>query len=198
MRLFPDAQIVHIVRDPRDCVASLKQMPWWKRGSYHSVFAWKQSVDLPAQAARTWPLVRVQYERLVTDPEGELGALCAELGEVYDPAMAAPEQLAEEVIPDKRWHRQTRGSPPTAARIGRWRGALEDWELALCETVLGGRMERLGYELTGAGKPPAGHLARYWYVDVSRTEQRRLELVRDRWRQRSEPNPVAAVTGVAA
>jgi hypothetical protein len=29
-------------------------------------------------------------------------------------------------------------------------------------------------------------------VDASRTEQRRLELLKDRWRQRSEPNPVAA------
>jgi hypothetical protein len=192
MRLFPDAQIVHIVRDPRDCVASLKHMPWWKRGSYHSVFAWKQALDLPAKAARTWPVVRVQYERLVTDPEGELQALCAALDEDYDPAMAAPEQLAEEVILDKHWHRQTRGNPPSTARIGRWQGVLEGWELALCESVLGGRMERLGYERTGAGRPAARHLARYWYVDASRTEQRRLELLKDRWRQRSEPNPVAA------
>ena len=29
MRLFPDAQIVHIVRDRRANVASLKKMPWW-------------------------------------------------------------------------------------------------------------------------------------------------------------------------
>ena len=29
LRLFPDAQIVHIVRDGRANVASLKKMPWW-------------------------------------------------------------------------------------------------------------------------------------------------------------------------
>ena len=30
LRLFPDAQIIHVVRDARDNVASLKRMPWWK------------------------------------------------------------------------------------------------------------------------------------------------------------------------
>lgn len=193
MRLFPDAQIVHIVRDPRDCVASLKRMPWWKRGSEHSVLAWAQSIDLTAKAAQTWPIVQVQYERLVTDPAGELGALCAALGEDYDHAMAAPEQLAPAVIKNRRWHRRLRKHRPSTARIGRWRGELEDWELALCEAVLGGRMERFGYELTGAGRPPAGHLARYAYVAATRTQHRRLKLLRDRWRQRSELNPVASL-----
>lgn len=193
MRLFPAAQIVHIVRDPRDCVASLKRMPWWGRGTYQSVLAWAQSVDFTERAGRRWPVVQVQYESLVTDPETELRALCVALGEEYDSAMAAPEELAPEVIKNRRWHRRLRRHPPTTARIGRWRGQLEDWELALCETVLGERMERLGYELTGVGRPSARHLARYAYVAATRSQHRRLELLRDRWRQRSEPNPVAFV-----
>jgi hypothetical protein len=192
MRLFPDAQIVYIARDPRDCAASLKRMPWWNRESYHSVLAWGQSVDLTAKAARRWPVITVQYERLVADPEHELKALCAALGEDYDPAMSAPEELGPSVLPDRVWHRSTRGNPPTASRIGQWQGKLEPWEVALCETVLGERMQRFGYELTGAGRPAAVHLARYAYVYATRTQHRRHELLRDRWRRRSEPNPIAA------
>jgi Sulfotransferase family len=192
MRLFPDAQIVHIVRDPRDCVASLKRMPWWKRTSHHSVLAWARSIDLTAEAGRTWPIAQVTYERLVSDPEPELRELCAALREEYDPAMAEPERFVAEVVPDKRWHRSTRGGPATTARIGRWRGHLEPWELELCETVLGRRMERFGYELTGAGRPPVAHLARYAYVRTTREQYRRVERLQDAWRQRSEPNPVAA------
>jgi hypothetical protein len=192
MRLFPDAQIVHLVRDPRDCVASLKRMPWWKRTSHHSVLAWARAIDLTAEATRRWPILQVQYERLVTDPEGELRGLCAALGEDYDPAMVEPERFVTEVVPDKRWHRSTRGGPATTARIGRWRGHLEPWELQLCETVLARRMERFGYELSGARRPPAVHLARYAYVRTTREGYRRAEQLQDRWRRRSEPNPVAA------
>lgn len=194
LRLFPDAQIVHVVRDPRDCVASLKRMPWWKRGSYHSMSAWAQSIDYTDEAARTWPgvVARVQYERLVADPETELKALCAALGEDYDPAMAEPERLAPVVVPRKQWHRSTRVTP-TTERVGRWRGELEPWEAALCETVLAERMRTFGYELAGAGRPPVGHLARYAYVHSTRTAFRRGQLLKDRWDQRREPNPVAAV-----
>ena len=192
MRLFPDAQIVHLVRDPRDCVASLKRVPWWKRTSHHSVLAWARAIDLTAEAGQRWPIVQVQYERLVADPEGELRSLCTALGEEYEPAMAEPEQFVTAVVPDKRWHRSTREGAATTTRIGRWRGHLEPWELQLCETVLGPRMEELGYELTGAGRPPTGHLARYAYVRTTREGYRRFERLQDRWRQRSEPNPVAA------
>jgi Sulfotransferase family len=195
MRLFPTAQIVHIVRDPRDCVASLKRMPWWRRDSYQSVYAWAQAIDLTEKAARTWPVVQVQYERIVADPERELRMLCAALGEDYDPAMAAPEQIAPTVILKRPWHRTVRMKAPTARRIGRWRAELEPWELALCETVLAERMKRLDYELTGAPRPSAWHLGRYAYVATTRAQHRRFELLRDRWRRRSELNPVAAQLG---
>jgi hypothetical protein len=191
MRLFPDAHLVHVVRDPRDVVASLKRMPWWRHGAPGSVSAWAQSVDYVEDAARRWPVTRVLYERLVADPERELRALCAALGEEYDPAMAEPERLAPEVVPERRWHRRARGGPSTDP-VGRWRERLEPWEAALCETVLARRMEKLGYELTGAGQAPAGQVGRYAYVQTSRKLHRRLELARDRWKRRSEPNPVAA------
>ena len=32
-RLLPTAQFVHLVRDPRACVASLSQVPWWHDGT---------------------------------------------------------------------------------------------------------------------------------------------------------------------
>jgi hypothetical protein len=192
IRLFPDAQIVHIVRDPRDCVASLKRMPWWNRPTHQSVLAWARSIDLTDEAARKWPVTRVRYETLVADPEPELRRLCAALGEEFDPAMAAPELLAESVVPKRRWHRTLRGTPPTTARTGRWRSDLELWEVELCETVLGGRMESLGYELSGAGRPPVARLARYALTRTTHEQYRRATRLMDRWRQRSEPNPVAA------
>jgi hypothetical protein len=191
MRLFPDAQLVHIVRDPRDCVASLKRMPWWRHGVPHAVSAGAPAIDYVEDASRRWPVAQVGYERLVADPERELRALCAALGEEYDPAMAAPQRLAAEVVPERPWHGRAQSAPSTEP-VGRWHERLEPGEAALVETVLATRMERLGYELAGAGRAPAGQLGRYAYVQTSRKLHRRGELARDRWMRRSEPNPVAA------
>jgi hypothetical protein len=195
MRLFPDAQIVHVVRDPRDCVASLKRMPWWRRGTYHAVSAWAHSILHTDAAVRRWPgvVTRVAYERLVADPETELRALCAALNEEYDPAMASPELVAPVAVPArKHWHSATRESL-TTERLGRWRESLEPWEVALCDTVLAKPMRAFGYEPSGAGRPGAEHLVRYARVYASRRAVHRARAVRERWDRHREPNPVAAL-----
>jgi Sulfotransferase family len=195
MRLFPDARILHVVRDPRDCVASLKRMPWWRTDSYHSVAAWAQSIDNTERAIRVWPgaVTRVQYERLVAEPESELKALCAELGEEYDPAMAEPERLADVAVPErKHWHSNTRVGP-TTERVGRWKDDLEPWEASLCETVLAERMARFGYEPAGAGPLGAVHRLRYNRALAAREARRRLRIVKDGIVRRRERNPVAAL-----
>ncbi|WP_220213860.1 sulfotransferase family protein, partial [Streptomyces shenzhenensis] len=88
LRLFPDAQFVHLVRDGRDCVASLLGMPWWHRGFHEAVATWAQVTDVTRRYARrlgpgAWHEVR--FEDLITDPEHQLRMICAYLGEEYDP-----------------------------------------------------------------------------------------------------------------
>jgi hypothetical protein len=194
LRLFPDAQIVHIVRDGRDCAASLKKMTWWKRDTYHAIAAWGRAIDNMERAERRWPgvVTRVCYERLVSDPEAELRDLCAALGEEYAPAMADPDGTAAVAVPErKHWHENTRVGPTTKP-IGRWSGDLEPWEVALAEHVLGDRLQRYGYELSGAGRPSARHLARYRLVDKKVKARRRSQKLADRWLRLREHNPVAA------
>jgi hypothetical protein len=116
LRLFPDAQIVHIVRDGRDCAASLKKMSWWKRDTYHAIAAWARAIENMERAERRWPgtVTCVRYERVVADPEAELRKLCAFLGEEYDPAMAEPGRVAPVAVPERQhWHSNTRLSPTT-------------------------------------------------------------------------------------
>lgn len=194
LRLFPDAQVVHLIRDPRACVASLKRVPWWKHGIEHSISAWAQSVDDTDRAIRRWPglVTRVSYERLVAEPENELRALAAALGEEYAAEMAEPDRLASEAVPKrKHWHEQTRTGPSTGS-IGRWASELEPWEIALCEHALGERMARFGYERTSTARPGALRLGRHAYVHRTRTAARRYRLAVDRLKRRWEPNPVAA------
>lgn len=181
-RLFPDAQFVHIIRDGRDCVTSLTEMPWHRGGVNQAIAAWAQAIDHGRWAARTLgpdSYHEVRYERLVADPESELRALCGYLGEEYDPAMTAPDRIAGESVPTRKtWHKRTR-RPVGSDRVGRWAARLTPAELGLCESVLGERLRAQGYELSGAPRPPAAlrlsyqrHALRHRLAPLRRTAVR--------------------------
>jgi hypothetical protein len=162
--LFPDAQVVNIVRDGRDAVSSLLEMPWNKSDIYHAVASWNIGVDRSRAAARRLgpdSFYELRYEKLVADPEAELRGLCAFLGEEFDPVMTEPANVATTAVPKRKaWHERTH-SAVTKARVGRWHDRLEPWQAALCETAMSSRLRSLGYELSGAPRPPARHLMRY-------------------------------------
>lgn len=193
LRLFPNAQLVHLIRDGRDCVASLKRMPWFHGDAYVGAATWAEAIDSCRRAAQRLPddtFFELRYENLVADPEARLTELCEFLGEKYDPAMAEPYKIANEIIPErKNWHRGTRDEV-SGQRAGTWQERLEPWEAALCETVIGRRLVANGYELTGLPRAPADHVAKYAQVAAMRrgaTLKRRLKDLRLR---AAEPGPV--------
>jgi len=162
-RLFPDAQVVHLIRDGRDCVGSLKGMKWWEHDSLHSVATWAGAIDAGHEAARHCPdgsYYALQYEHLVADPAPQLSALCEFLGERYDPAMLHPETVAS-VNPRRKKHHARTHKNVDMAVVRAWEERLEPWEVQLCEYVLGERLRAYGYQLSGLGRPPAAVLGRY-------------------------------------
>ena len=192
LRLFPDAQFVNIIRDGRDCVASLKEMSWHRKDIYATVAAWARAVDEARRAARRlgaeqWHEVR--YEDLVADPHGRLADLCAYLGEQYDPAMAEPSAVAEVAVPSfKTWHARTH-KPVTTQRVQSWQTRLTSDEIALCEAALGSRLVANGYELSGAVRPAPARLLRYgWTAAPHRLVPARRSLSRAASRLRRDPD----------
>jgi hypothetical protein len=191
-RMFPDAQIVHLIRDGRDCVASLKSMPWARQDIYEAISTWTEAIDSGRRAARRLSrdaYVELRYERLVTDPDGQLRSLCGFLGEDYDPAMARPHEVADAIPERKTWHAENR-RPITPAPSGSWQDRLDPWEISLCELVMGRRLRKLGYELSGAPRPSAVHLARYAQVATLRRGAAGKRAVTERLETAREPGPV--------
>jgi hypothetical protein len=196
-QMFPHGQFVEVIRDGRACVASLKRMPWWQYGTYGAVAEWAMAFDNSRRHARTLPADsyhQLRYEDLVADPHGELTKLCAFLGEEFDEAMTAPKEVARIAVPSfKKWHTQTHGDLSSEA-VARWQQELEPWEIQLCETVLGRRLRSYGYDLTGAGRVSANHVAAY----AKTAYGRRLAVARRRMRDRiirlRHPAPVADQT----
>jgi hypothetical protein len=166
LRLFPDAQIINIVRDGRDCVASLKEAPWSPSEFGRLIDFWARSADASLRARRTYgPDVyhQVRYEDLVADPERHLRELCAFLREDYDPAMAEPSRQAKVAVPTyKTWHTLTHQAV-TTERVRSWQARLTAEEIARCESVFGPRLQRFGYEPSrDAAARPADRVAHAW------------------------------------
>lgn len=188
LRMFPGAQFVHLVRDGRDCVASLQEMPWYKHDVHHAIAAWREAIDTGRRlASRLGPdaYYEMQYERLVADPADELIRLCEFLGEDFDPAMTRPEEFAP---------RERRDEPApfsaTGCRVGSWAQRLEPWEIGLTEAAFGERLAEYGYEPSGLPRPSAAQFARFTRTSAHRRMAQRKQDLRERWQRRYEPGPV--------
>jgi hypothetical protein len=87
--LFPTCQVVHVVRDGRDVVASHRDR-WGYGSALKAVKKWPWYVATARAAGARLPADRyheVRYEDLVTDPEGTLRQLLDFLGEPWDPIL---------------------------------------------------------------------------------------------------------------
>ncbi|MGZ4595700.1 MAG: sulfotransferase family protein [Actinomycetes bacterium] len=166
-RLFPDAQFIHVIRDGRANVESLKRMPWFPHSnvSAMSLWSWAETCmrrNLKRLPADTYHTIR--YETLVSDPKPVLQEMCAFLGEDFHEAMLEPHKVTD-IIPERKvWHANLKQGI-NVDRIEAWREGLEPWEIGLMETVLRRKLTRYGYQLSGDGtRPSITSLRRYSYV----------------------------------
>lgn len=190
LRLFPDAQIVHLMRDGRACVASLKQVTWWREGVLGAMTTWALAERQLRRLGRRLPsdsYHRLRYEDLLADPEAELTRLCAFLGEDFDEAMLDRGDSATDIVQSRqRWHDRVKGELDPA-RIEAWRTVLEPQELGLFEAVAGRALRRNGYALSGAGeRPTIGRLAAYYQVLGRRLGSMAKWRLRDARQRRAE------------
>ncbi|MBO0827001.1 MAG: sulfotransferase [Streptosporangiales bacterium] len=191
--MFPAAQFVHIVRDGRDAVASMATVPPFDvEGFDHRVRTWMEAAENAEQARAKLPadtFYELYYERLVTEPDKELRALCAFLGEKFDEAMLRPEGLADDVVPEYQfWHERTR-QEISSRSVGAFREQLEPWQLAVCEAVMGKALREYGYELTGSGPADPEHLEEY--ARYERRKRKHFQQLRKNDKELDYPWPVA-------
>jgi hypothetical protein len=199
LELFPDAQIIHIIRDGRDCAASLKRMPWWTFGYPASVYKWKHAIETGLRARkelRADQYHEVRYEDLVAEPREHLQALCAFLDEEFDEAMLEHHRESDVKVPQyKDWHEKVH-KPVTDSAVQRWQRDLDAEEIRLFEHVAGRQLEAVGYarSLSWLRRQPSAH-SRWEYRSFLYRRHRREEAERNEAAQaaREYDQPVAAM-----
>lgn len=214
LRVFPDARIVAMQRDPRAMIASLLGTPWRRMEPDldRSTVARCTRLHAVARDARRWAdvngrilprlardprVMRLRYEDLVHDPRGAVERVCGFLGERFEPEMLARRGAAAAFDPVAagwkgdwaRWtvrHHASARAPISTASLEKWRGQLSWREVAVIESLTGDAMTTLGYdtETTPAERRRATRAAGAADV-VDRIERRMRRAVVDRVRRRS-------------
>jgi hypothetical protein len=171
---FPEAVIVHMVRDPRASVASMQQRQW--RGSVVANARTWLKLNQTARRFRDRPgYLEVRYEALVTDPVAEVRRICSLIGEEYSPSMLVPE-----AHPTDGSHNTIRSQMAVSPiRVDAWRKELSMGQVAQIEWVLGAGLECFGYAREAS---PASALTvlrglSYEAFDLARTVIGRLPAV---------------------
>jgi hypothetical protein len=148
-QIYPDARVVHIVRDGRDVARSLLNQTWGPSTMEEAAEEWRSAIEAARAAAPGLAHYReVRYEAFHADPERELGALASWLGLSFSPADIEA-SLSEAGI---RFN-----VDPAAPRMGagKWRDALPDEDLATFMRIAGPALSAAGYE-DAAPEPSPG------------------------------------------
>jgi len=156
MSRWPDASIVHIIRDGRDVICSMRQHPDWRwvDGAWQKVLV-PRSLE---SYARRWladtatgmawrsdrRYVEVRYEDLVADPAAAIRGVCQAIEVRLDPdwlaAVARPvDEAASRDRPDYE-------GAVSAASVGRRRVDLSAMEQAQVDRLCRARLIELGYD----------------------------------------------------
>ena len=146
---YPDAKIIHMIRDPRDVYeASLARKPQDRISVGDLTARWLYSADLAARNHKLYPdrYKIVRYESLVSRPEETLGEVCRFLGIEYKPAMVRMEEIPRFWKEDEE-HAYVTDTPLKTDFIGRFRTGISKYEITFIQKYTGGILPQYGYSL---------------------------------------------------
>jgi hypothetical protein len=163
---FPDARIIHVIRDGRDVALSLDRLGWvrplpWDRDKTVLVggLYWKWVIERGREAVRKIKpnYLEIGYENLVNQPRETITQVGGFLGLHLDLdriQAAGVGALREPPSSFGKWGRDRNGGKAVPAHepdefkpVGRWQTIFSREELASFEALVGELLESLGYSL---------------------------------------------------
>lgn len=146
-KVFPTAKFIHIHRDARDVLISMKDRGWYGRSIWRLSAYWKWMTDEAMKGRALGPsrYIEVAYEDLVRQPRETLLRICGLLEEPFEESMLTFYESAstETANWENQLHVKTR-RPPSEADLERWRKELSSREVFIMEALVGDSMDAIG------------------------------------------------------
>jgi Sulfotransferase family len=141
--VYPDARLIHIIRDGRDVARSLVAREWGPDSVGEAAVEWRDSILEARAAAPEGRYLEVRYESLLEDLEGGVRAL-------YDwLELPAGDALVEDVLAVARRPMNEDPKDPRIAH-GKWRDYFSDDDVRAFEAEAGELLDEMGYERMAA------------------------------------------------
>jgi sulfotransferase family protein len=175
--LWPQARIVHLIRDGRDVCLSMINRPlhhvnrgplctWAQDPVTTAGLWWEWSVKLGRQAGNSLGsrlYYEMRYESLVAQPAEECTALCRFLGLPYQEEMLHFHEGRKRIAPPSdakhAWLPSTGDAPefrlrPITVGLRDWRSQMSHEDVERFEAAAGGLLDELGYPHAFSRLPP--------------------------------------------
>lgn len=153
VEIFPEAQVIHIIRDPRPAANSWRRHPQGSGNHHSAALLWRRNVSLGQEAGarlESGQYREVRYERLLVEPDSTMRGIFEFLGE------SIPDELVK-LVPPSRDHPYADSNiselEVVPANAEAWRQRMKPVEIQRVESVAGDLMEQLGYEPIGPRRP---------------------------------------------
>lgn len=143
LRLYPQAQFIHIIRDGRDVTLSMQNARWGGGSIPAAALIWREYVQAGLVAKTYLPkdqYYETKYETLVDNPVSTLTHICTFLGEEYIDEMLTYHQHN---IPDTK---PVPLGPMTTTRSQEWKKKMSVEQCAIVDLLAGTLLEAVGYE----------------------------------------------------
>lgn len=150
--LFPDAQIIHIIRDGRDCALSMlnRKFDLGIYNTFDAAYTWQRYVTAAREAGARFGAeyyFEFRYEDLLIDPAAVMRQICRFLGEEYS------DSLVDFKKPKTRGKTPLLQQPVQRDNTEKWRAAMTAGQIKVFEAVAGNTLAGNQYPLATAAAP---------------------------------------------
>jgi hypothetical protein len=141
-KLYPNAFILHIIRDPRDVYLSREKAKWsQQKNKYLNMMIYQAQIKFGSTTGNKIKCncyFEIFYEQLITEPENTLKNICEFTGLTYSSNMLSFEKIAKNLVSEDElgWKSKLLG-PILTNNKGKWKNRLKPSMIYSIEMLCG-------------------------------------------------------------